>query len=577
MHRAPERRRRFSRAKFRSRTPSVRRSRPSKVWPEPAQVDRRAAGLDRGRRPAVRLLPGRPDHACHGAARARAEADRRADRHRHGREHLPLRHIHAHPQGDSQRCGTRSPRPGARHERRTTVPTGSVRSGVSAEDLEAARATRSRARLSAATSSRSPDSPAAASCSRCRSGPAPARRSRRLSAAAASFDANPYVQIKPDGTVVLYAKNPEVGQGVKTSLPMIVAEELDADWSKVHVEQVGHRREAVRPAGRGRLDLDADELGSAAPRGRHRARDARGRGRARPGTCRQASSRPRTASCSTRRRIAAPRTASSRPSPRRCRCRTRLRCSSKIAREYRLLGKRITGVDNPKIVTGQPLFGIDQRVPGMLFASFTKAPAIGARGEVGESRSDQGAARREGRVHRRAAGRPDRIRSGRRGRGSGVAILANTTWAAFQAKKQLKVSGTRRDASQRQLDRAAVAGQADRGKPAARRRSARPATSRPRSRPARRVEAMYTYALRVARGPRAAELHGLVQGRQHRDLGADADAAGGRRCRRGAARAAEGEGHAAPAARRRRLRPAARERQRLRGRGDRRSRPAACP
>jgi hypothetical protein len=46
---------------------------------------------------------------------------------------------------------------------------------------------------------------------------------------------------------------------------------------------------------------------------------------------------------------------------------------------FRLLGKRITGVDNEKIVRGEPLFGIDQRVPGMVYATFAKAPAIGAR------------------------------------------------------------------------------------------------------------------------------------------------------------------------------------------------------
>ena len=53
----------------------------------------------------------------------------------------------------------------------------------------------------------------------------------------ALFDANPYVQIQPDGKIVLFAKNPDVGQGVKTSLPMIVAEELDADWKQVEVRQ----------------------------------------------------------------------------------------------------------------------------------------------------------------------------------------------------------------------------------------------------------------------------------------------------------------------------------------------------
>jgi hypothetical protein len=48
---------------------------------------------------------------------------------------------------------------------------------------------------------------------------------------------NPYVQIRADGKIVLFAKNPEVGQGVKTALPLLVAEELDADWQAVEVRQ----------------------------------------------------------------------------------------------------------------------------------------------------------------------------------------------------------------------------------------------------------------------------------------------------------------------------------------------------
>ena len=70
-------------------------------------------------------------------------------------------------------------------------------------------------------------------------GVAAARRapSARAAERRAAFDANPYVQIQPDGKIVLFAKNPEVGQGVKTSLPMIVAEELDADWQQVEIRQ----------------------------------------------------------------------------------------------------------------------------------------------------------------------------------------------------------------------------------------------------------------------------------------------------------------------------------------------------
>jgi isoquinoline 1-oxidoreductase beta subunit len=51
----------------------------------------------------------------------------------------------------------------------------------------------------------------------------------------------------------------------------------------------------------------------------------------------------------------------------------------KTRAEYRLIGKRYRGVDDPKVVTGQPLFGIDVQLPGMVYASYTKCPAAGGK------------------------------------------------------------------------------------------------------------------------------------------------------------------------------------------------------
>jgi len=105
----------------------------------------------------------------------------------------------------------------------------------------------------------------------------------------------------------------------------------------------------------------------------------------------------------------------------------------KDPRDYKLLGTRIGGVDNLAIVTGKPLFGIDVRLPGMLYAVFEKCPAFG--GKVLSANLEAIKALPGVRDAFVIAGTSQLT-----GLMPGVAIVAETTWAAFSARRQLKVT-----------------------------------------------------------------------------------------------------------------------------------------
>lgn len=107
----------------------------------------------------------------------------------------------------------------------------------------------------------------------------------------------------------------------------------------------------------------------------------------------------------------------------------------KDPKDFTILGSRIGGVDNPMIVTGQPLFGIDQKRPGMVFAVYEKAPVWGARplgANLDHVKTLPGV---------RDAFILDRTMPAGQLTGlvPGVAIVAESTWAAFSARKELQV------------------------------------------------------------------------------------------------------------------------------------------
>ncbi|MBN1239141.1 MAG: xanthine dehydrogenase family protein molybdopterin-binding subunit, partial [Gammaproteobacteria bacterium] len=257
-------------------------------------------------------------------------------------------------------------------------------------------------------------------------------------AAAAKFAPNAYVQITPDGTVVLYAKNPDVGQGVKTSLPMIVAEELDADWSKVRVEQSVISMELYGPqfaGGSTSIPMNYDTLRRAGAVARAMLVTAaagelgvpESELATEPGYVVHAASGRRLGYGELAARAA------QLPVP------DAETVKLKDRKDFRLLGKRITGVDNHKVVTGQPMFGIDQRLPGMLYATYVKAPAIGARAVSANLDHVKSLPGVEDAFLMDANGSAIDFNPASDAMLSGVAIVADSTWTAFKAARELDV------------------------------------------------------------------------------------------------------------------------------------------
>ncbi|MCC7461802.1 MAG: xanthine dehydrogenase family protein molybdopterin-binding subunit [Gammaproteobacteria bacterium] len=253
-----------------------------------------------------------------------------------------------------------------------------------------------------------------------------------------------YARIAPTGLVTIFAPNPEMGQGTKTALPMIFAEELDVAWKDVVIEMADYQGGAMgNQSSGGSFSTPSNwlPLRRAGAAGRQMLiTAAAGIWGVSPSECSAAASRVthRASGRSLGYGELAERAAAL-PVP---------DLNAVVLKDestFSIIGTSVVDPDKARIVTGAQRFGIDVKVPGMKYAVFHKGPVFDA--EVKSANIDairampgvshvfvlRGAARQ-------LEGPPDKqglaIDDGLRG---GVAIVAATWWHANRARQQLQV------------------------------------------------------------------------------------------------------------------------------------------
>lgn len=231
---------------------------------------------------------------------------------------------------------------------------------------------------------------------------------------------NSYLSISPDNVITIFAPNPEVGQNIKTAFPMIVAEELDADWKNVkivqaHLDTKKFNRQAT--AGSGAMQHSWDRLRKAGATARQMLIDAAAkRWNVTPHTLttdngwvwhQESGRKLNYGELATE--------AAALPVP------TEVKFKEK--KDYKLVGKPIHNVDNADIITGKPIYGLDIYRQGMLLAMIERPP-FGTKiktAEIADAKAMPGIV--EVIVFKNK-----------------VAVLGKSTWQVMNARKALKVT-----------------------------------------------------------------------------------------------------------------------------------------
>ncbi|HEY1217028.1 MAG TPA: molybdopterin cofactor-binding domain-containing protein, partial [Bryobacteraceae bacterium] len=262
---------------------------------------------------------------------------------------------------------------------------------------------------------------------------------------------NTFIKIGGDGTVTLISRNPEIGQNIKTMLPMLIAEELDVDWKNVKVEQADYDpKYGLQSTGGSRAAsnnwVPMRQVGAA---GRMMMIAAAAKKWGVPESECYASNgrvyhRPTDRSLSYGELAA---TAATLPAP------DLNSVKLKEAKEYNIIGQPTPSVDIPDIVSGKPIFGIDFTMPGMLYAAYQKCPVYGGKvvsANLDEVKKMPGV--RHAFVVEGAVDNVGPVMLGDPGLEPGIAIVADTWWAAQTARKKLNVQWNEGPAAQQSTE-----------------------------------------------------------------------------------------------------------------------------
>jgi isoquinoline 1-oxidoreductase beta subunit len=242
---------------------------------------------------------------------------------------------------------------------------------------------------------------------------------------------NVFVRIAADGIVTITAKNPEQGQGVKTMLPMLIAEELDVDWKDVRVEQaIADANKYGRQATGGSNCTPTHyepmrRIGAAARL--MLVQVAAAQLNVPEASLRTASGR--VYHDASKRSIGygelASRAAGMAPID-------LATVKLKDPKDFTIIGKPARNVDAAAIVTGKPLYGIDVSLPGMLYAVYQKCPVFGGKAVSFNANIVKAQSGVRDAFIVKGDGNAEELLDG-------VAIVADSWWQAEKAREKLVV------------------------------------------------------------------------------------------------------------------------------------------